>query len=297
VDAIYQSDQYLGLLQSALTASLYPESAWLLLRPSGKNRLIRNTILKAFSSRGFAVVKLQAFDQKAREHGEDWPMIGFSMIGKRRLANIQYCLETVHEAIIPGDFVECGVWRGGASIFAKGVLNCLGDDNRKVWLCDSFEGMPVQRDEDKIDPALAGRSYLAVSLDEVRENFLRFGLLDDRVRFVKGWFSETLPTAPIERISVLRLDGDFYSSTMDALNGLYEKVSPGGFIIVDDYNSFKSCKQAITQFREERQIRTDIVSIDRTGVYFRKPPSLTGFAPAAPAPLGDAQPGGRRRPG
>ena len=275
MDVIYGSEQYLGLLRSALTASLYPESAWLRLRPSGKLGMIRNTILKAFSGRGFAVVKLQSFDQNAREYGEDWPMIGYSMIGKHRLANIQYCLETVHEANIPGDFVECGVWRGGASIFAKGVLNCLGDDDRKVWLYDSFEGMPVQRDEDKSDPALADRSYLAVSLDQVRENFDRFGLLDNRVRFVKGWFSDTLLTAPIESISVLRLDGDFYSSTIDALNGLYDKVSPGGFIIVDDYNSFKSCKQAITEFREERQIRTDIVSIDRIGVYFRKPLSLT----------------------
>jgi O-methyltransferase len=271
MEAIDESDQYLGLLQSALTASLYPESAWLLLQPSDKLGAIKNAILKTFSSRGFAVVKLRPFDQKAREHGEDWPMIGYSMIGKQRLANIRYCLETVRNESIPGDFVECGVWRGGASIFAKAVLNCLGDDIRKVWLCDSFDGMPIQRDEDKTDPALADRSYLAVSIDQVRENFLRFGLLDDRVKFVKGWFSDTLPTAPIERISVLRLDGDYYSSTMDALNGLYDKVSPGGFIVVDDYNSFQSCKQAITEFREERQIRTEIVPIDKIGAYFRKP--------------------------
>jgi O-methyltransferase len=171
MDAVFESDQYRGLLQSALTASLYPESAWLLLRPSGKLGAIKNSILKTFSSRGFAVVKLRPFDQKARESGEDWPMIGYSMIGKQRLANIRYCLETVHGEGIPGDFVECGVWRGGASIFAKGVLNCLGDKTRKVWLCDSFEGMPVQRDEDKADPALARNSYLAVPLEEVRENF------------------------------------------------------------------------------------------------------------------------------
>jgi O-methyltransferase len=270
MDAIIESDQYLGLLQSALTASLYPESSWLLLHPSGRLGAIKNSVLKAFSGRGFAVVKLRPFDQKARESGEDWPLFGYSMIGKQRLANIRYCLETVHREGIPGDFVECGVWRGGASIFAKGVLNCLGDRTRKVWLCDSFEGMPVQRDEDKADPALAENSYLAVSLEQVRENFLRFGLLDERVEFIKGWFSETLPTAPVERISVLRLDGDYYSSTIDALNGLYDKVSSGGFVIADDYNSFQSCKQAIADFREAKKINTEIVPIDKQGIYFRK---------------------------
>jgi O-methyltransferase len=130
--------------------------------------------------------------------------------------------------------------------------------------------MPVQRDDDKADPALAGNSYLAVSLEQVRENFRRFGLLDERVEFIKGWFSETLPTAPVERISVLRLDGDYYSSTIDALKGLYDKLSPGGFVIVDDYNAFRSCKQAIVDFREEKKIKTEIVSIDKLGIYFRK---------------------------
>jgi O-methyltransferase len=177
--------QYLSLLKGALTASLYPESAWMLLKPSetGRQRsAIKNAIIRAFAARGFGIVKMKPFDSVARENGLDWPMVGYSMIGLKRLENIELCLKTVQEENVKGDFVECGVWRGGASIFAKAVLNTIGEVDRKVWLADSFEGMPVQRKEDKVDPALAGRSYLAVSLEAVRENFRRFGLLDNKGR-------------------------------------------------------------------------------------------------------------------
>ena len=85
-------------------------------------------------------------------------MFGYSMIGHRRLENIQACLRSVVSAGVDGDFVECGVWRGGASIFAKAVLNSLGEKNRMVWLADSFEGMPVQHAEDKIDADMISAS-------------------------------------------------------------------------------------------------------------------------------------------
>jgi O-methyltransferase len=262
-------DQYLSLLMSTLTASVYPESAWLLLKASDAPRKrIRGAICNALARRGYGLVKFRPFEVKARESGVDWPMFGYSMVGKKRLANIQFCLETVQKENIPGDFVECGVWRGGASMFAKAVLTCLDDESRTVWLCDSFEGMPAQRAEDKVDPDLVGR--VAVSLEQVQENFRRFGFLNGRVKFVKGWFSDSLPNAPIEKISILRLDGDYYSSTTDALTSLYDRVAPGGFIIVDDYYAFKSCEQAITDFCEQRQIRPDLVKIDDIGVYFRK---------------------------
>jgi O-methyltransferase len=268
------SDRYLSLLKVTLTASVYPESAWLLLRPSeatGRRRSpIKDAILRAFAARGLAVVKVRRFDAAAREEGIDWPMIGYSMVGLKRLDNIEYCLKTVQNENIDGDFVECGVWRGGASIFAKAMLDTIGEHDRKVWLADSFEGMPVQRKEDEVDPALAGRSYIAVSLDTVQENFRRFGVLDDRVKFVKGWFADTLPTAPIQRIAVLRLDGDYYSSTMDALTHLYDKVSHRGFIIIDDYFSFQSCRQAIHDYCKEKSIDPEIVPIDKSAVYFRK---------------------------
>lgn len=264
------ADQYLDLLGDTLTASLYPESAWRVLAPSeAPSKRLRAALLRALAKRGYSIIRKRPFDAAARSNGEDWPMFGYSMVGKRRLENVRLCLETVHKEGIEGDFVECGVWRGGASMYARAVLNSLGD-NRTVWLCDSFEGMPPQRPEDKADPDLIGR--IAVSLEEVRENFRRFGLLDDRVKFVKGWFCDSLPRAPIKKISVLRLDGDYYSSTMDALDNLYSKVSPNGFVIVDDYNAFVSCKQAIDDFQEKAGTKFNIVPIDNLAVYFRKPP-------------------------
>jgi O-methyltransferase len=109
---------------------------------------------------------------------------------------------------------------------------------------------------------------LAISLDEVY--FSRYGLLDERVRFLKGWFKDTLPTALIERLAILRLDGDMYSSTMDVLKSLYPKLSSGGFAIIDDYGAVEGCRKAVTDFREHNKINDPILPIDWTGVYWRK---------------------------
>lgn len=267
------ANMYLSLLKSAITASLYPESAWKLVgddRRNGLSGFVKTLCVRTLSRWNFAIVKQKRFDMAHRSIGEDWPMFGFSMIGHRRLDNVELCLRSVVNERIDGDFVECGVWRGGASIFAKGVLNILGDDKRAVWLADSFEGMPEQKDSDKIDLDLAGVSYLAVSQEEVAENFKRFDLLDGRVKFLKGWFSDTLARSDIERIAVLRLDGDLYSSTMDAISALYDKVSYGGYIIVDDYGNWQSCKKAIHDFLDSRHLAPTLTKIDNCGVFWRK---------------------------
>jgi Macrocin-O-methyltransferase (TylF) len=109
-----------------------------------------------------------------------------------------------------------------------------------------------------------------VSLEEVKANFAKYGLLDDRVVFLKGWFKDTLPSAPIERLAVLRLDGDMYESTMVALTSLYDKVSSNGFVIIDDYGCIESCRKAVHDFRESRGISEPILDIDGFGVYWRK---------------------------
>jgi O-methyltransferase len=115
--------------------------------------------------------------------------------------------------------------------------------------------------------------YLKVSLEAVKANFEKFGLLDDQVRFLKGWFCDTLPNAPIQRLAILRLDGDLYSSTMDALNSLYHRVSPGGYVIVDDYFSWPSCRQAVTDFLEKNHIDAEMKAVDGAGAYWKVKPS------------------------
>ena len=174
---------------------------------------------------------------------------------------------------VPGDLIETGVWRGGACILMRAVLEAYEDRTRRVFVADSFEGLPVPN-ADAYPPTRAtdttpSRSS-SVSLDEVKANFAKYGLLDDRVVFLKGWFKDTLPRAPIERLAVLRLDGDMYESTMDALTALYDKVSAGGFVIIDDYGCIEACRKAVHDFRDAHGISEPILDIDGWGVYWRK---------------------------
>lgn len=213
------------------------------------------------------------FDPEERRLGRDWPRDAHTMIGRVRLDNLEQCCRTVISERVPGDFFEAGVWRGGAAIFMRAVLAAFADDERRVILADSFRGLPPPDPErypaDKGD-ALFTFEALAVSLEQVRENFDRYGLLDERVVFLEGWFKDTLPAAPVDHIAVLRLDGDMYESTWQALEALYDKVSPRGFVIVDDYGCIPACAQAVTDFRSQRGIEDPIMPIDWTGVYWRK---------------------------
>jgi len=195
------------------------------------------------------------------------------MVGLKRLENLQFCITQVLQKNIRGDYIETGVWRGGASIFARGVLKAYGVHDRTVWVADSFEGLPKpdgRYQQDEGDKHWKSNAVLGISLDQVKANFARYGLLDEQVRFLVGWFKDTLPTAPIQQLSVLRLDGDMYSSTTDALEALYAKLSPGGYLIVDDYGSTPPCRQAVDDFRAKHNITEAIQKIDWTGVYWEK---------------------------
>jgi len=195
------------------------------------------------------------------------------MIGLKRLDNLQYCVLDVLSHHVEGDLVETGVWRGGAAIFMRAILKAYGIKDRRVWAADSFQGLPhpdVERyPQDAGDPH-HGYDLLAVSLEEVRENFRRYGLLDDQVRFLQGWFRDTLPAAPIGRIAVLRLDGDMYESTWDALTTLHPKVSIGGYVIIDDYKAVPGCRQAVDEYRRRQGIADEITEIDWAGVFWRR---------------------------
>jgi O-methyltransferase len=215
---------------------------------------------------------------KAREVGMNYGRtiqnLGFqhTMLGRRRLENIEACLSSVLGDGIRGDCIECGVWRGGATVFMRGFLAAHGITDRTVWVADSFEGLPVPSHEKDAGLDLSKEKYpmLAITFEMVQDLFARYGLLDDQVRFLRGWFKDTLPTAPIRELALLRLDGDLYESTMDALLALYDKVSPGGYVIVDDYGCLPPCKQAITDFRAQRGITDPIEEVDWTGAFWRK---------------------------
>ncbi|KMP34882.1 TylF/MycF family methyltransferase [Bacillus albus] len=207
-----------------------------------------------------------------RQGGKDWPRAAHSMVGRKRMNQLQEAMETVVRENIEGDFIETGVWRGGSCIFMNGFLQANNIKDRTVWVADSFEGLPApnleQYPKDYGD-YLHTFDYLRVSLETVQENFRKYDLLNDQVKFLKGWFKDTLPSAPIEKIAIARLDGDMYESTMDSLVNLYDKVSTGGFIIIDDYG-LVTCAEAVTDFRSERNIKAPMTQIDDFGIYWRK---------------------------
>jgi hypothetical protein len=216
---------------------------------------------------------LENFDESIRERGLDWPKNAFSMIGTARMRNFRMCLERAILGNIPGDIVETGVWRGGASILARAVLAAYGVTDRKIILADSFEGLPPPDKEHY--PADADSNFhefpeLAVSLEQVRSNFEKFGLLDDQVVFLKGWFKDTMAHVPAQQIAVLRLDGDMYESTIDPLTHLFDRVSVGGWVIVDDYEWVPACKAAVDDFLSARGLKPEIQQIDGVGVFFQK---------------------------
>lgn len=211
------------------------------------------------------------YDPEIRSFGRDWPRTAPTMIGAARLRNLRVLTERVLADDVPGDLLEAGVWRGGACMLMRAVLQARGVTDRTVWVADSFRGLPPP---DPAYPADAGDTHstvaeLAVSVAEVRANFARYDLLDSQVRFLEGWFADTLPGAPIERLALLRLDGDMYSSTMQTLDALYAKVSSGGFVIVDDY-ILLGCRKAIHDFRDRHAVTEPMNDVDGAAVYWRK---------------------------
>jgi hypothetical protein len=274
---------YLDLMKKTLAYTLWPDpplpiEAYNYLRPFWQRMLV-SAASRMLGWRHLGLTTesrpfngTQPITQDQREDGMIWPGYADTMIGLKRLGNIQDCVEAVLRDGVEGDLIETGVWRGGACIFMRAILAAYEDPYRKVYVADSFAGLPRANPE-KYPADTADKHYvqkiLAVSQEEVADNFRRYGLLDERVVFLKGWFQDTLPAAPIGKLAVLRLDGDMYGSTMEALTHLYPRLSPGGFCIVDDY-ALNPCKQAVHDYRVENRITAKIEFVDWTGVYWRK---------------------------
>lgn len=228
---------------------------------------------KLLRKKGLSICTQQAFTIEDRMEGKDWPQRAETMIGVKRLDNLELCLLDIISNNIDGDVIETGVWRGGATIYMRAILEIANVTDKTIWVADSFEGLP--KPNPKEYPADKGDEHylqkrFSVSLKDVESNFNKFNLLDNQVKFLKGWFKDTLPTAPIEKLSLLRIDGDMYESTMDALTNLYPKLSIGGYIIIDDWGAVKGCKAAVEDYRKTHGINEEIVKIDWTGVYWKK---------------------------
>lgn len=270
-------DAYLDLLKRSLLGLTVGRVT--LYRPIERSSgPIRTGVVRALRRRGGPVLAERVeFDLSRDTEGKTsvwdlppWPM---TMVGAIRLDNVHDCIRSVIASEVPGDIIETGVWRGGTTIMMRGILRAYGITDRKVYVADSFAGLPPP-DAEKY-PADEGSPLhlwpgLVVSLDEVKAHFAQFGLLDDQVSFVKGWFRDTLPELRDHAWAVIRLDGDLYESTMDSLENLYPALSPGGWLIVDDYGEIPACRQAVSDYRERNGITEPIVKIDWTGVCWQR---------------------------
>jgi hypothetical protein len=274
-----------------------------------------------FDREAHKITAADRFHLERRVTGEDGPTAAHTMIGMKRLDNIQFCLENVLNNNVPGDVIETGVLAGGATIFMRAILKAHKDTQRRVFVCDSFMAQPTTPAPKIAQWALKTAASLPdkawqrqlfhvlqavnpvkslpnaknpsdelvgyvmqilqngdkmamptrdTSLDGVKSNFARYGLLDDQVVFVKGYFSETLPQLDADALSVIRLDGDLYESTMDALKCLYPKLSRGGFCIIDDFSALTDCRNAVEDYRLEHGIDDPIQAIDYQAVFWQK---------------------------
>jgi O-methyltransferase len=259
-------DHYLNLMKTVLTRYGLEDRQIPLIRPQSPLDKLTSPFLKHGP---LPLFWRASFDPLTQESGKSWPSQAETMIGLTRLDHLQNCVTDVLLRNVPGDLIETGAWRGGACIFMRAVLKAHGDVERIVWVADSFQGLPKPRANTE-DAKLWREGEMAVSLESVRNNFARNGLLDSQVRFLRGFFIDTLPRAPIGRLAILRVDCDLYDSVTQSLEYLYDKVSRGGYVIIDDYGSLPPAKKAVDDYRRNHGIAEELQPIDWSGYFWQK---------------------------
>src|SRR4051794_5906912 len=199
--------------------------------------------------------ELSGDGRRLRAAGMDWPLHGLTMVGLRRLTDLQACVERVVAEGVAGDVIEAGSWRGGASMLMRATLDTLGD-TRTVVVADSFQGFPAPE-------GVTDHDILAAPLEDVQAAFARLGLTRG-VEFVPGFFEQTLAGLAGRDWAVIRLDADTYEATRLALRTLYPGLAAGGFVVIDDYGSWPDCARAVDEFRAEHGVDDPLEQIDFT---------------------------------
>ena len=224
---------------------------------------------------------LEPMDAEKLHNGQAWPAWGLTMVGTIRLNGIRDAIIDVVTNGVSGGFVETGVWRGGASLYAAAVSLAVGRPDMPIYACDSYQGLPKATDKKRDNDLWSKLTFLEVSLEQVKRAFDMTLLNSDRVHFVKGYFEHTMPVLGASMkygdIAVLRQDGDMYSSYIDVFFTLYDKLTVGGYLIVDDW-SIPEARKAVQDFRTMHGI-TD----DTDKMYFPDPVSAYWKKSANPA--------------
>jgi len=244
-------------------------------------KMVKQAIKRVVSGFGYSVARME------QASGVEFPpdfdradieiirrVAPFTMTTNERVLALCESVRYVVKHSVPGDIVECGVWKGGSMMAAAHVLMALGEE-RRLWLFDTFEGMPPPTTVDVNyvgQPAVElmersdkNTAWILGTLEEVRHNLSLTGYPDHHVSYIKGKVEDTIPENAPEHIALLRLDTDWYESTYHELQHLFPRLSVGGVLIVDDYGHWAGARKAVDQYMEQNKLRLLLQRIDYTG--------------------------------
>jgi O-methyltransferase len=200
----------------------------------------------------------------------------YTQTSRERVTTLADAVEYAVRANIPGDFVECGVWRGGSTMAVALTLLHLGAGDRRLWLYDTFGEMPApgERDRDHAGREVKGHEATmlgdtGLSLGEVQAAMQSTGYPEDRIEYVPGKVEETIPARVPEQIALLRLDTDWYESTRHELTHLYPRLARGGVLVIDDYGHYAGARDAVDEYFASSPVL--LVRVDYTGRVAVKP--------------------------
>jgi O-methyltransferase len=262
-------DLYLSLIKKCITRKGFEPGYFL---PRKEKRSPRIAVIRALDRMlrkiGYSLVKFERLSEEEKLKGQGWPAFSETMMGIERLNSLQACVETILSENIEGDFFEAGCWRGGAVIFMLAMLKVYKDGSRIVWAADSFQGYPAPSDNATDDERFLFKhaDYFAVTKDLFINNVKKYDLYSDRLKVLEGYFSESIPKAPIKKLSLIRIDVDGYDSTTDVLNSLYPRLSPGGYVIIEDMET-PGCRRAVEEFCKKNSIDLPIFPIPQDKVH------------------------------
>lgn len=201
----------------------------------------------------------------------------FTMTSDERIFALCEAVRHVARHGIPGDIVECGVWRGGSMMAAARTLMEAGETSRRLYLFDTFAGMPPPSGHDRChdqrraeelladaDPSVEDSIWCVASLDDVQQAMSSVGYPHENVRYVQGRVEETVPAQAPERIALLRLDTDWYESTKHELEHLMPRMSPGAVVIIDDYGWWQGARKAVDEYWREASLNVMLHRVDHT---------------------------------
>jgi hypothetical protein len=248
--------------------------------------VVENAIRKFFNTRGFQIVRFTTgFAEEERALLEY--VADYTGQGPERLIGLMNSVRYIVENKIAGDFIECGVWRGGSMMLAAKVLMKLGDTTRHLYLYDTFEGMTEPTNNDVMFDGKSAREILdnsekkagdagwcIASLEDVRANMESTGYPKDKIHFIKGPVEKTIPQSEPKQVALLRLDTDWYESTAHELKHLYPRLVPRGVLIVDDYGHWQGARKAVDEFFLSQSFKPLLQRLDYTGRLAIKPETL-----------------------